>query len=63
MSILPTKRSGGSVVKVTVGAVVAILLLSFVLHFIGQIVTTFVTLAVIVGLGFVAVKAFLRKRR
>ncbi|NNN13704.1 MAG: hypothetical protein HKL81_08170 [Acidimicrobiaceae bacterium] len=62
MSILPTKTSGGSVVKVTVGAVVVVLLLSFVLHFIGQIVTTLVTLAVVVGLGFVAVKAFLKRR-
>jgi ABC-type iron transport system FetAB permease component len=50
------------VIKVTVGAVVVVLLLSFVLHFIGQIVTTLVTLAVVVGLGFVAVKAFLRRR-
>lgn len=63
MSILPAKTSGGSVVKVTIGAVAVILLLSLVLHFIGQIVTTLVTLAVVVGLGFVAVKAFFRRRR
>ncbi|NNN10694.1 MAG: hypothetical protein HKL83_02395 [Acidimicrobiaceae bacterium] len=63
MTILPAKKTGGSVAKVTIGAIAAVLLVSFVLHFIGQIVTTVVTLAVIAGLGFVVFKAFLRKRR